>query len=74
MTMMMIIIMRHSVHILIFLYIDVFNRPENLEVEPEGEVHEDEKALIFCKVKWKKAIKEMRDKKATGDDDVPGDV
>jgi hypothetical protein len=32
------------------------------------------KALIFCKVKWKNAIKEMRDKKATGDDDVPGDV
>jgi hypothetical protein len=32
------------------------------------------KALIFCKVKWKKAIKEMRDRKATGDDEVPGDV
>jgi hypothetical protein len=25
-------------------------------------------------VKWKKAVKEMRNKKATGDDDVPGDV
>jgi hypothetical protein len=25
-------------------------------------------------VKWKKAIKEMRNKKATEDDDVPGDV
>jgi hypothetical protein len=32
------------------------------------------RAPIFCKVKWKKAIKEMRNKKATGDDDVPGDV
>jgi hypothetical protein len=32
------------------------------------------KAHILCKVKWKKAIKEMRDKKATGDYDVPGDV
>jgi len=32
------------------------------------------KALIFCKVKWgkKKTIKEMRDKKAAGDDYVPG--
>jgi hypothetical protein len=29
-------------------------------------------AFIFCAVQ--KAIKEMRDKKATGDDDVPGDV
>jgi len=29
-------------------------------------------AFIFCKVQ--KGIKEMRDKKATGDDDVPGDV
>jgi hypothetical protein len=25
-------------------------------------------------VKWKKAIKEMRDKKATGHDDMPGDI
>jgi hypothetical protein len=30
------------------------------------------KALIFCRVE--KAIKEMKDKKATGDDDVPADV
>ena len=30
-------------------------------------------ARIFYKVRWKKAIKEMR-RKATGDDDVPGDV
>jgi hypothetical protein len=30
------------------------------------------KVLIFCKVKWKKAMKEMRDKKATEDDDIPG--
>jgi hypothetical protein len=29
-------------------------------------------AFIFCKMQ--KAIMEMRDKKATGDDDVPGDV
>jgi hypothetical protein len=29
-------------------------------------------AFILCEVQ--KAIKEMRDKKATGDNDVPGDV
>jgi hypothetical protein len=33
------------------------------------------KVLIFCEVKWeKKTIKEMRDNKATGDENVPGDV
>jgi len=32
------------------------------------------KALVFCEVKWKKAIKGMKDKKATGDDDVPEDT
>ena len=32
------------------------------------------KVLIFCEVKWKNTITEMRDKKATGDEDVPGDV
>jgi len=50
------------------------NRPETLEVEPEGETNADGRAHIFCKVKCKKTIKEMRNKKATGDDDVPGDV
>ena len=41
----------------------------------------ERKALIFCTVKWKKTIKEMKDKKAIdddddgdNDDDVPGDV
>jgi hypothetical protein len=34
---------------------------------------ETRKALIFCS-EVEKAIKEMRDKKATGDDDIPGDV
>jgi hypothetical protein len=53
---------------------DRSNRPETLEVEPEGETDADGRAHIFCKVKWKKTIKEMKNKKATGDDDVPGDV
>jgi hypothetical protein len=29
------------------------NRPDNIEVEPEYEADTDEKALIFCKIKWK---------------------
>ena len=41
------------------------NRPETLEVEPEEEVVQSE---------VEKAIKEMRNRKATGDDDIPGDV
>ena len=32
------------------------------------------KALTFCKSEVEKAIKEMKDKKVTGDDDVPGDA
>jgi hypothetical protein len=32
------------------------------------------KAYTFCKNEVEKGIKEMRNKKATGDDDVPGDV
>ena len=42
------------------------NRPETLEVEPEEEVDTDEKGG--------KSIKEMRNRKATRDDDIPGDV
>ena len=49
------------------------NRPENLEVEPE-EVDTDEKGPYILQSEVEKAIKEMRNKKATGDDDVPGDV
>jgi hypothetical protein len=43
-------------------------------VEPEEEVDEDEKGPYILQSEVEKAIKEMRDKKATGDDDVPGDV
>jgi hypothetical protein len=50
------------------------NRPENLEVEPEGEVDADEKGPYILQSEVEKAIKKMRNKKATGDDDVPGDV
>jgi hypothetical protein len=50
------------------------NRPETLEVEPEQEVVADDKGPYILKSEVEKAIKEMRNKKATGDDDVPGDV
>ncbi|PNF27481.1 hypothetical protein B7P43_G08244, partial [Cryptotermes secundus] len=50
------------------------NRPETLEVEPEEEVDTDEKGPYILQSEVEKAIKEMRKGKATGDDDVPGDV
>ena len=50
------------------------NRPENLDVEPEDEVDTDEKGPCILQSKVEKAIKEMRNKKAIGDDNVPGDV
>jgi hypothetical protein len=50
------------------------NRPEHLEVEPEEEVDEDEKGPYILQSEVEKAIKEMRDKKATGYDDAPGNV
>jgi hypothetical protein len=50
------------------------NRPVTLEVEPEEEVDADEKGLYILRSEVEKAIKEMRKKNATGDDDVPGDV
>jgi hypothetical protein len=53
---------------------DRANRPEHLEVESEAEIDEDEKGPYLFQSEVEKAIKEIRDKKATGDDDVPGDV
>ena len=50
------------------------NRPETLEVEPEEEVDTEEKGPYILQSELEKAIKEMRNKKATGDVDVPGDV
>jgi len=49
------------------------NRPETLEVEPEEEVDTDEKGPHILQSDVEKSIKEMRNRKATGDD-VPGDV
>ena len=50
------------------------NRLETLEVEPEEEVDTDEKGPCILQSEVEKAIKEIRNIKATGDDDVPGDV
>jgi len=50
------------------------NRPVTLEVEPEEEVDADEKGAYILQSEVGKAIKKMRNKKATGDDDVPVDV
>jgi hypothetical protein len=50
------------------------DRPETLEVEPEEEVDADEKGSYILQSEVEKPIKEMRNKKAKGDNDVPGDV
>ena len=53
---------------------DRTNRPEALEVELEEEIDTDEKGPYILQGKVEKAIKEVRNRKATGDDHVPGDV
>jgi hypothetical protein len=50
------------------------NRPETLEDEPEEEVYTDDKGPYILQREMEKAIKEMRNKKPRGDDDVPGNV
>jgi hypothetical protein len=50
------------------------NRPKTLKVEPEEEVDADEKGPYILQSEVEKAIKEMRNKKATGNDNVPGNV
>jgi hypothetical protein len=50
------------------------DRPKTLEVEPEEEVHTDEEGPNILRSEVEKAIKEMRNNKDTGDNDVPGDV
>jgi hypothetical protein len=50
------------------------NRPQTLEVETEEEVDTDEKDPYISQSEVEEAIKDVRNKKATGDDDVRGDV
>jgi hypothetical protein len=47
---------------------------KNLEVKPEEEVHTDEKGSYILQNETEKAIKEVRNKKARGDDNIPGHV
>jgi hypothetical protein len=56
---------------------ELYDRPsrtETLEVEPDEEVDTDEKGPYILQSEVGKAVKEMRNRKATGDDDVPGEV
>jgi hypothetical protein len=46
-------------------------RPETLEAEPEAEVDTDEKGPYILQGEVEKAIKKMRNRKATGDNDLP---
>ena len=48
------------------------NRPEILEVEPE-DVDTEEKGQHILQSEVEKSFKEMRNRKATGDDVIPGD-
>jgi hypothetical protein len=50
------------------------NQPGNLKVELEEEADADHKGLYILCSEVERAIKVVRDTKATGDDDVPGDV
>ena len=50
------------------------NRPEILEVENEEEEDADEKWPYILWSAVEKAIKEMREKKVTGNDNVPVDI
>jgi hypothetical protein len=50
------------------------NRPKTLDVEHEEEVDTDEKGPYILQIEVEKAIKEMGNRKVTGDDYVPGDV
>ena len=47
---------------------------KNQEVKPEGDINVDKKGSYILQSEVEKAVKEMRDKEATGDDDVPVDV
>ena len=50
---------------------DSENRPRDIEIEVEDELDEDDKGPTILKSEVVKAIKDMRRKKATGDDNIP---
>jgi hypothetical protein len=51
-----------------------FSQSPNLEIEPEEEAVADQKGPYVLPSEVAKSTKEMRDRKAAGDDDVPGNV
>jgi hypothetical protein len=53
---------------------DPTNRPETLEAEPEEEVDTEEKGPYILQSEVEKSIKELRNKNATRDNDVSGNV
>ena len=56
---------------------ELYDRPnqlETLDIETEEEVDTDEKGPFILQSEVGKAIQEMRNKKATGGEDVPGDA
>jgi hypothetical protein len=55
-------------------FCDRSNRPGYLEVETEETVITDEKGSYTLHSEAEKTVKEMRDRKAVGDDDTPGDL
>jgi hypothetical protein len=46
----------------------------HLDIEPEQEVDTDEKGPYILQTEVEEGIKETRNKKTAGDDDIPGDV
>jgi hypothetical protein len=53
---------------------DSENRPKDIAIEVEDELDEDDKEPIILKSEIVKAIKDMRRKKTTGDDNIPVDL
>jgi hypothetical protein len=56
---------------------ELYDRPnqlETLEVESEEVEDTDEKGRYILQSEVEKAVKEMRNRMATGDDDIPADV
>ena len=53
---------------------DSEKRPQDIAIEAQDELDEDEKGPTILKSEIVKAIKDMRRKKATGDDNIPVDL
>ena len=53
---------------------DSENRPKDIVIEVEEELCDDDKGPTILKSEVVKAVKDMRRKKATGDDNIPVDL